>query len=339
MWPRSTAFLFGRSSSEANWTDIRSSAPNAATVSRICTSAMEAPMSRGKVEITTAAIRQHSLNDIRKAVRVRAIFCTIVDRRSASALRTKVASAANFDVSEPVLLSVLSNHPTSLESIAAIDSKKNKNAVKTCVIPSANRGASMPASHSGAFSLSKSHNVGAEDEVFSTDFSSHGCSFLGVKGVNPFSSFSLLGNPPKPESPILFPAFSDTCRLTRDAYSPSLDISSNFLPLSDLSEPLKPSLIMLKMFVAAARPLAMAARFGAACPRALKRRKHFSFSVTDKKSHATHSQFPTDSKDTYNPLKMTFMIVVNAFPPFVSLCLTRMLAYQRSKAQAQNRRP
>ena len=36
---------------------------------------------------------------------------------------------------------------------------------------------------------------------------------------------------------------------------------------------------------------------------------------------------------------MTLIIVVNAFAPFVSLCLTSMPAYQRSNAHAQNRRP
>lgn len=36
---------------------------------------------------------------------------------------------------------------------------------------------------------------------------------------------------------------------------------------------------------------------------------------------------------------MTLMMVVNAFPPFVLWCLTSMLAYHRSNAQAQNNSP
>lgn len=55
--------------------------------------------------MTTAAIRQLNVNAIMNAVTVRATFCTIVDTRSARALRTKVASAANVDVNEPVLFS------------------------------------------------------------------------------------------------------------------------------------------------------------------------------------------------------------------------------------------
>ena len=36
---------------------------------------------------------------------------------------------------------------------------------------------------------------------------------------------------------------------------------------------------------------------------------------------------------------MTLIIVVKAFPPFVSPCLTSILAYQRSNAHAQNKSP
>lgn len=42
---------------------------------------------------------------------------------------------------------------------------------------------------------------------------------------------------------------------------------------------------------------------------------------------------------SYNPLNITLIIVVNALPPFVTRCLTRMLAYQRRNAHAQYRRP
>lgn len=70
--------------------------------------------------MTTAAMRQLNVKAITNAVTVRATFCTIVDRRSARALRTKVASAARLDVNEPVLFSSKSNQPTSLERIAAV---------------------------------------------------------------------------------------------------------------------------------------------------------------------------------------------------------------------------
>lgn len=87
---------------------------------------MEAPTSSGKVAIITDARRQLSVNAIPNAVIVSATFCTIVDRRSASALLTNVASAANFDKREPVLFSSKSNHPTSLERIAANRSKNQE---------------------------------------------------------------------------------------------------------------------------------------------------------------------------------------------------------------------
>ncbi|KAM0967631.1 hypothetical protein ACFX2A_016388 [Malus domestica] len=87
---------------------------------------MEAPISRGREALTTAAIRQLNVKAITKAVTVRERFCTIVDRRSARALRTNVAFAAKVDVSDPVLFSSKSNQPTSFERMAAV---KNKNAV------------------------------------------------------------------------------------------------------------------------------------------------------------------------------------------------------------------
>lgn len=81
---------------------------------------MKAPISRGKVASTTDAMRQLSANAITNAVAASAIFCTTVDRRSAIALRTNVASVANFDASDPVLFSSLSNQPISWEMIAVI---------------------------------------------------------------------------------------------------------------------------------------------------------------------------------------------------------------------------
>lgn len=90
------------------------------------TSAMEAPISKGSEAMTTAAIRQLRIKAMTKAVTVRAMFCTIVDKRSARALLTNVASAAKVEVREPVWFSSKSNHPTSLESIAAVSSKKQK---------------------------------------------------------------------------------------------------------------------------------------------------------------------------------------------------------------------
>lgn len=87
---------------------------------------MEAPISKGREAMTTAAIRQLKIKAMTKAVTVSAMFCTIVDKRSARALRTNVASAAKMEVSEPVLFSSKSNQPTSLESIAAVGEKKKK---------------------------------------------------------------------------------------------------------------------------------------------------------------------------------------------------------------------
>lgn len=81
---------------------------------------MEAAIRRGKEAMTTDARRQLNVKAITNAVTVRAMFCTMVDRRSASALLTNVASAANFDVNEPVLFSSRSNQPISLERIAAV---------------------------------------------------------------------------------------------------------------------------------------------------------------------------------------------------------------------------
>lgn len=66
-------------------------------------------------------MRQLNMKAITNAVTVSARFCTIVDRRSARALLTKVASAAKIDVSVPVLFSSRSNQPTSLERIAAVE--------------------------------------------------------------------------------------------------------------------------------------------------------------------------------------------------------------------------
>lgn len=83
------------------------------------TSVIEAPISRGMEATTTAAMRQLNMKAITKAVTVSATFCTIVDRRSARALLTNVASPAKMDVREPVLFSSKSNQPTSLERIAA----------------------------------------------------------------------------------------------------------------------------------------------------------------------------------------------------------------------------
>lgn len=76
--------------------------------------------------MTTNAILQLNINDITNAVNVSAIFCTIVDRRSANALRTSVASAANFDKSDPVEFSSKSNQPISLLSIAEKNKKINR---------------------------------------------------------------------------------------------------------------------------------------------------------------------------------------------------------------------
>lgn len=70
--------------------------------------------------MTTAAIRQLNLKAMTNAVTVSARFCVMVDRRSARALRTNVASAARIDVREPVLFSSKSNHPISLVRIAAL---------------------------------------------------------------------------------------------------------------------------------------------------------------------------------------------------------------------------
>ena len=53
-------------------------------------------MSKGKVAMMTDAMRQLNVKAITKAVTVSDTFCTIVDRRSASALLTNVASAANL---------------------------------------------------------------------------------------------------------------------------------------------------------------------------------------------------------------------------------------------------
>lgn len=85
---------------------------------------MEAPISSGREAMTTAAIRQLRVKAITNAVAVSARFCTIVDRRSARALRTNVAFAAKIEVSAPVLFSSKSNQPTSLESIAAVETRK-----------------------------------------------------------------------------------------------------------------------------------------------------------------------------------------------------------------------
>ena len=74
---------------------------------------MEAPISRGKEAMTTAAMCQLNTKAITNAVTVSDKFCTIVDRRSARVLRTKVASAAKVDVNEPVLFSSKSNQPIS----------------------------------------------------------------------------------------------------------------------------------------------------------------------------------------------------------------------------------
>lgn len=85
---------------------------------------MEAPIRRGKEAMITDAIRQLNVKAITNAVTVSATFCTMVERRSASALLTNVASAANFDVKEPVLFSSKSNQPISLERIAAVQNMK-----------------------------------------------------------------------------------------------------------------------------------------------------------------------------------------------------------------------
>lgn len=80
-------------------------------------------MSKGKEAMITDAIRQLKVNAITNAVMVSATFCTIVDSRSAKALRTRVASAAKAAVNEPVLFSSKSNQPTSLERIARYEVK------------------------------------------------------------------------------------------------------------------------------------------------------------------------------------------------------------------------
>lgn len=83
-------------------------------------------MRSGREAATTAAIRQLNMKAITNAVTASAIFCTIVDKRSARALRTNVASAAKIEVSEPVLFSSKSNHPTSLERIAVLETVKKR---------------------------------------------------------------------------------------------------------------------------------------------------------------------------------------------------------------------
>lgn len=85
---------------------------------------MDAPIRRGKVAMITEDMRQLNVKAMTNAVTISATFWTIVDRRSASALRTIVAFADNFEVSEPVLFSSESNQPTSLERIAELKSKK-----------------------------------------------------------------------------------------------------------------------------------------------------------------------------------------------------------------------
>jgi hypothetical protein len=92
---------------------------------RKLTSVIEAPISRGREATTTEAMRQLNMKAMTNAVTVSARFCTIVDRRSARALLTKVASAAKIDVSVPVLFSSRSNQPTSLERIAAVEARVN----------------------------------------------------------------------------------------------------------------------------------------------------------------------------------------------------------------------
>lgn len=90
------------------------------------TSVIEAPISRGREATTTDAMRQLNIKAITNAVAASATFCTIVDRRSARALLTNVASAAKIEVSEPVLFSSKSNQPTSLERMAATRERKTK---------------------------------------------------------------------------------------------------------------------------------------------------------------------------------------------------------------------
>lgn len=85
----------------------------------VLTSAIEAPMSRGKVAMITDAMRQLKIYAIMNAVRVRDTFWMMVDRRSARALLTRVASAASEEASVPLLFSVKSNHPISFRRIAA----------------------------------------------------------------------------------------------------------------------------------------------------------------------------------------------------------------------------
>lgn len=75
-------------------------------------------------------MRQLNIKAITNAVTMSDKFCTIVERRSARALRTKVASAAKADVSKPVLFSSKSNQPISLERIAAIKTKESQNNLK-----------------------------------------------------------------------------------------------------------------------------------------------------------------------------------------------------------------
>lgn len=86
---------------------------------------MEAPIIRGKQAMTTADTLQLKEKPITKAVTVSDTFCTIVERRSARVLLTKVASAAKVDVSEPVLFSSKSNQPISLQRIAAFETKES----------------------------------------------------------------------------------------------------------------------------------------------------------------------------------------------------------------------
>lgn len=92
---------------------------------RELTSAIEAPVRSGSEAMTTIAIRQLRMKAMTNAVTVRAMFCTIVDNRSARALLTNEASAARIEVSKPVLFSSKSNQPTSLESIATVGNKHN----------------------------------------------------------------------------------------------------------------------------------------------------------------------------------------------------------------------
>lgn len=91
---------------------------------------MAAPISRGKQAMITADTLQLNEKPITNAVTVSDTFCTIVERRSARVLRTKVASAAKVDVSEPVLFSSKSNQPISLQRIAAFETKESFRSTK-----------------------------------------------------------------------------------------------------------------------------------------------------------------------------------------------------------------